>query len=47
MNLALWTLGQLLGVGLCIGFVLLLHVLVDALLLFHAAGMARIHRSIR
>lgn len=47
MSLLLWAVGQLLGVALCIAFVLALRVVLDALALFHAAGLARVRTHTR
>jgi hypothetical protein len=47
VNLLAWTVGQVLGVVQLVALVVVLRVLIDALTLFHHAGMARIHRSTR
>lgn len=47
MSLLTWTLGQLLGIAFCVALVIGLRIAVDALHLFHQAGLARIRRSTR
>jgi hypothetical protein len=45
MSLLAWTVGQVLGVAQLVALVIVLRVLIDALTLFHHAGMARIHHD--
>jgi hypothetical protein len=45
MSLLIWTVGQLFGVALLIALCLALRVLIDALALYHHAGMRRIHHD--